>query len=73
MKFEPKQWWESTKEFLRETRSELRKVTWPGRPEVIATTGVVLGAVILFGLYLWLCDQLFFRAVNFVISRGTVS
>ena len=73
MKFEPKQWWENTKEFWRETRSELRKVTWPGRPEVIATTGVVLGAVILFGLYLWLCDQVFFRAVNFVISRGTVS
>jgi preprotein translocase subunit SecE len=73
MKFEPKQWWERTKEFWRETRSELRKVTWPGRPEVISTTGVVLGAVIIFGLYLWLCDQLFFRAVNFVLSRGTVS
>lgn len=73
MKFEPKQWWESTKEFWRETRSELKKVTWPGRPEVISTTGVVLGAVIIFGLYLWLCDQVFFRAVNLVLSRGAVS
>ena len=35
-------------EFFAESRQELRKVTWPGRKEVTASTGVVLVVVLLF-------------------------
>jgi preprotein translocase subunit SecE len=35
-------------EFFAESRQELRKVTWPGRKEVTASTGVVLVVVVLF-------------------------
>lgn len=35
-------------EFFAEARMELRKVTWPGRKEVTASTGVVLVVVTLF-------------------------
>jgi preprotein translocase subunit SecE len=35
-------------EFFTEARQELRKVTWPGRKEVTASTGVVLVVVTFF-------------------------
>ena len=43
-------------EFLSEVKSELKKVTWPGRREVLNTTMVVIVAVFFFGIYLSLID-----------------
>jgi preprotein translocase subunit SecE len=42
--------------FFREVRSELKKVTWPSRKEVYATTMVVIVTTLFFGFYLWLLD-----------------
>src|SRR5258707_11683890 len=28
----PREWWLTTREFLRDTNSEMKKVTWPSRP-----------------------------------------
>ena len=39
-----------------ESWSELKKVTWPGRQEVYATTVVVLLTTIFFGFYLYGLD-----------------
>jgi preprotein translocase subunit SecE len=39
-----------------ETRSELKKVTFPSRDEVVATTIVVLIASVIFAFYLWVSD-----------------
>ena len=69
MQFAPKEWLERFKEFWRDTRSEMKKVSWPARPEVIATTGVVLGAVVIFGIYLYLCDLAFYQAVTYLFTR----
>ena len=68
MEFQPKEWWQKTKDFWREVKSEMKKVSWPSRPEVIATTGVVLGAVIFFGFYLYVCDLVIYRAVSFLFN-----
>ena len=56
----PKQWWTSTRDFWRDMTTEMKKVTWPGRGEVVGTTVVVLIATIVFALYLWGADQVFF-------------
>lgn len=42
--------------FFREVRSELKKVTWPGKKEVYATTVVVIVTTLFFGFYLFLLD-----------------
>lgn len=68
MKFEPKQWWQTFREFLGEVRSEMKKVSWPARQEVLATTSVVVVAVIIIGLYLYGCDFAFYRAVNAIFG-----
>ena len=51
-------------EFLHEVRLELKKVTWPTRPEVVGTTGVVLVIVFIFSVFLYMADLLFGRIIT---------
>jgi preprotein translocase subunit SecE len=53
-----KDWAQRSKQFYHDVRSEMRKVTWPSRQEVVGTTVVVIVAVFFFGLYLGLVDYL---------------
>jgi preprotein translocase subunit SecE len=64
----PKQWWISTRDFWRETNAEMKKVTWPTRNEVVGTTVVVLIATLVFALYLWGADQVFFYLTTKLFS-----
>jgi preprotein translocase subunit SecE len=43
-------------QFLRESRIELKKVKWPTRKELLATTGVVILLTLFCALYLGLVD-----------------
>jgi preprotein translocase subunit SecE len=45
--------------YIRETRSELRKVNWPSREETIRLTQIVLAVTFAMGVFLWLMDVLF--------------
>jgi len=49
-------WWNRSKTFIGEVRSEMRKVTYPSREEVISTTIVVLVTSVIFAIYLYLAD-----------------
>jgi preprotein translocase subunit SecE len=51
-----KEFWKVTKQFFREVRVELKKVTWPSRKETIASTSVVLITVILVAFFLGVVD-----------------
>jgi preprotein translocase subunit SecE len=52
-------WYKRFSNFLREVRSEIKKVTWPSRNEVYNTTIVVLIAMVFFGFYLYFMDAVF--------------
>lgn len=52
-------WYKRFVNFLKETRAELKKVTWPSRPEVTNTTLVVILATFFFGFYLFFMDIVF--------------
>ena len=65
----PKQWWLGTKEFFRDTNAEMKKVSWPTRSEVIGTTVVVIVATLVFAVYLWGCDLVFYKAIDFLFTR----
>lgn len=45
--------------FLRETKVELKKVTWPTKQELIANTIVVMIAVCLCAALIWIIDACF--------------
>jgi preprotein translocase subunit SecE len=59
-------WWENGRSFLTEVRNEMRRVTWPSRREVYATTVVVIITSAFFGLYLFTLDQLLNAAVTWI-------
>ena len=65
----PKQWMTATQDFWRDTTSEMKKVTWPGRQEVLSTTLVVIFATIIFAVYLWGCDQVFFFGTQWLFRQ----
>ena len=56
-------WFGNLRNFLVEVRNELKRVTWPSRKEVYATTMVVIITSVFFGVYLWALDQAFERSV----------
>lgn len=69
----PKQWWLATREFFRDTNAEMKKVTWPTKNEVVGTTAVVVVATLVFALFLWGCDLLFYKAIDFLFSKFAAS
>ena len=57
------------REFLSESRFELRKVVWPTRQEALRTTWVVIIAVVLLSLILAGIDVVIQWAVKFLLER----
>ena len=53
-----------TADFLRDVRSEMRKVTTPSREEVRTTTTVVIVTVFAFSAYFYVVDAVLSRAVQ---------
>lgn len=47
--------------YLRETRAELRKVTWPTQKEALNLTYIVLGVTFVFAMVLGALDYIFSR------------
>ncbi len=47
---------EKIMQFLKEVRTEIKKVSWPSRKQVVGSTTVVLVTVGLMGLFLWMVD-----------------
>lgn len=58
-----------TREFLWESRFELRKVVWPTRQEAMRTTWVVVVAVVILSLILAGFDVVIQWAVKFLLER----
>jgi len=46
------------KAFFRDAWLELQKVIWPTREEVIKMTGLVVGVVLVVGLFIFIWDQI---------------
>jgi len=45
--------------FFKEVKSELKKVVWPGKKQIIKNTLIVIAAVIVVGIFIWALDLLF--------------
>ena len=50
---------QSAERFVRDLIAEMRRVTWPSRPEWISATILTIALVISVGLYTYVADQLF--------------
>ncbi|HHT01274.1 MAG TPA: preprotein translocase subunit SecE [Firmicutes bacterium] len=55
-------------QFLREVRSEMRKVTWPNRRETIVFTSVVIISVGIIAGLIWIMDLILTTILRLVIK-----
>jgi preprotein translocase subunit SecE len=61
-------WWDQSTGFLRDVRTEMRKVTTPSVKEVRATTGVVIITVALFAIYFYGVDRIIGFFIDHLLS-----
>ena len=54
--------------FLREVKAEMKRVTWPTRPEVLRWTGVVVAALVFFGVFVAVLDNLIITPLMVALS-----
>jgi preprotein translocase subunit SecE len=54
-------------EYIRESRDELRKVTWPDKEEVSNFTIVVIITLIIVSIFLWFIDMLLNELIKVVM------
>lgn len=59
--------------WLREMRSELKKVTWPNRRTVAKNTGTVLLCSLLIGACIWIFDSMAYTLVQMILKLFSAS
>jgi preprotein translocase subunit SecE len=65
----PKGLWKQFRQYSSEVKIETKRVTWPGWQEVYGTTVMVVLTTFLFGIFFWICDQVFTYGVNSLLHR----
>ncbi len=60
--------WRRTRAFFTEVRSEMKKVSFPSRDEVMGTTVVVLITSVVFAIFLWAADMLIIRGYQLILE-----
>ncbi|MCK4261967.1 preprotein translocase subunit SecE [bacterium] len=58
------------KRFLIEIKAELRKVSWTNRKELVASTSVVVVAVMLIAIFVFLVDTPLSRLISSMLKYG---
>jgi preprotein translocase subunit SecE len=70
MEFSIKEKFEAAKQFLREVRTELKKVTWPSRKDTLSGTLVVLVAVFIIAIFLGIVDSGLSNLIKELLKRA---
>ena len=63
--------WASTMRFCREVVDEMRKVTWPDRPQIVQSTWVILAFVVLVGFIIFVMDWSVRGIIDIVVNVFT--
>ncbi len=62
--------WAGLKRWLREMKSELKKVVWPTKKQTAKNTLVAVTVMVVAGVVLWAFDQVAMLIVQTLISIG---
>ena len=66
-----KEWPANTKNYIAELQLEMKRVTWPNRKQVEATTAIVIITVFAFAAYFQVVDTILVRAIGGVQKAFT--
>ncbi len=70
MEFSIKEKFETGKQFLREVKTELKKVTWPSRKDTLSGTVVVLVAVFVIAIFLGIVDAALSNLIKELLRKA---
>ncbi len=62
-----KEWWQKARAFFREVTVEFKRVTWPGRKEIVNSTVVVLIVTFVIAFFLGAVDVGLSRIVRLIL------
>ena len=65
-----KRWARGIAKWVRDMRSELKKVVWPSRKQIINNSLVAIVVIVIFAIVVWGFDQLANQAISALISLG---
>ncbi len=71
MEFNIRSKFESAKQFLREVKTELKKVTWPSRKDTLSGTVIVLVTVFVIAIFLGVVDSGLSNLIKMLLKRAT--
>ncbi len=57
-------------EYIRQVRSEVKKITWPSRKETTVSTIAVFIMVVIASIFLYLSDQVIAYLVRLIMGFG---
>ena len=60
--------WSRSKRFFRELKSELKKVSWTSKEQILKNTLIVLLCVLIVGIFIWVFDAVAGLVINGIIS-----
>jgi preprotein translocase subunit SecE len=60
--------WRRARAFFADVRAEMKKVSFPGRDEVVGTTIVVLVTSVVFAVFLWAADMLIIKGYQAILK-----
>ncbi len=61
---------DQVKQFLREVKTELKKVTWPSRKDTLSGTAIVLVAVFIIATFLGIVDSGLSNLIKMFLRRA---
>ena len=68
VKSKKKPFFERMKKYFKETKSELKKVTWPSAQQLKQNTAVIVAFIIMVGIFLFVCDLGFAKLISLLPS-----
>jgi preprotein translocase subunit SecE len=71
MAFAIREKYEGAKQFLREVKTELKKVTWPSKKDTLSGTAVVLVAVFIIAIFLGIVDSGLSAVIKELLKKAT--
>ena len=63
-----KRTWGKVKKYFRELRSELKKVVWPKRKELVKACLVVAACILIVGAFIWIFDAIAAGVIKALIN-----
>lgn len=60
-------YWDSSARYLREVRTEMKKVTWPQQKEVMGSTVVVIISTLIVSVFLFMADVIVQKLLGLIL------